>query len=178
MLRHSAIVAAAGMLLTATASANPIAFDVADQGLPYGEAGFDFVEFGGGGSLFTQRSIESGELVVSVGDGFTAVRMSPTGGGTFDVIQFDYTLEGPDGAGTQWRLTDSFGGVTPLDGLPVTGTLSLNLYGTEFLEFLVFDPNADGVTMRIDNIAIPEATSLALLGLGLGGLMLVRRRIV
>lgn len=155
-------------------SAQVITFDTADQALPLSTQGFDFVGVGvASGS--TDRRVTSGELVMTLADGFADIVLSPTGGGTFDVYSLDYAVEGFDSGGfTEWEIVTDTGQRFELDPLPTSGTLILDVTGIESLTFSGFSPFGDDITLRIDNIAIPEPAGAALLISG--GLAVVLRR--
>ncbi|MBI1337467.1 MAG: PEP-CTERM sorting domain-containing protein [Phycisphaera sp.] len=155
-----------------------IGFNVADQGMPYSEAGYDFAKTTNASNI-TQTQISSSELLIGASDGNVEVTMTRNGGGTFDIASLDYSVSGNDtGTFTEWRIISSLGAEAVLDSpTSPSGTLNLNWTGVTSVRFRVFESNSAGPnTMRIDNITIPEPASAALMVATLGGLLLGRRR--
>ena len=165
-------------LLVVRPAVAAIMFEVPDQNLPYSEDGFDFVT-GGGGSFSVDWGIDSGTLLVEVSDGQAFSTMTRNGGGTFDLFSADYSYTGNDtGAFDDWFIRSNLGDKVVLDSLATSGSLDLNWTGVTSVDFVAFEPNGDipGHSIRIDNIVIPEPSTLALTTLGLLGVGCCRRK--
>jgi hypothetical protein len=176
----------------ASASAATITFNAlpGGNGTPlttYDEAGFTVANSAGqffGGTLFGNPtpSIFAGP---QFGPATNAITITRTGGGAFTLDEFDiasnngaseYTILGTLAGATVLNLVGTQPQISPF------GFVQFNV-GSALLDTVTLTFTARGTSMNIDNIdvtpgqvQVPEPMSAALLGAGLLGLGLMRRR--